>query len=167
MIAVSQNTLQNQRQNAARVFPGLFVFLWSTGFIGAKLGLPYVEPATFLLLRFAIVLAILVPVCWIARAPWPDSRRFGDMAGSGGLLQAGYLGGVFGAIHFGLAAGVSALITGLQPLFTALLGTWLLGERVSPRQWLGLALGLGGVMLVVGERASAEGLSLLSIGLAL
>jgi drug/metabolite transporter (DMT)-like permease len=150
----------------AWAFPGLFVFLWSTGFIGAKLGLPYAEPATFLLLRFVLVLAILIPLCFISMAPWPSPRRFGHMAVAGALLQAGYLGGVFAAIHFGMPAGVSALITGLQPLFTALLGSWLLEEQVSRRQWLGLVLGLGGVLLVVGERISVQGMSVLSISLA-
>jgi drug/metabolite transporter (DMT)-like permease len=89
------------------------------------------------------------------------------MVVTGVLLQAGYLGGVFAAIHFGMPAGVSALITGLQPLFTALLGSWLLREQVSPRQWLGLALGLAGVMLVVGERVSVEGMASPAILLAL
>lgn len=167
MITVSQNRLQNQYLIPVQAFPALFVVLWSTGFIGAKLGLPYVEPATFLLLRFALVLAILVPVCFMSRAPWPNARQAADTAVTGGLLQAGYLGGVFAAIHFGMPAGVSALITGLQPLFTALLAGWLLRERVSGRQWLGLVLGLGGVALVIGERVSVEGMGGLAIALAL
>jgi drug/metabolite transporter (DMT)-like permease len=163
---VSQNRLQNQPLSQAWAFPGLFVLLWSTGFIGAKLGLPYAEPATFLTLRFLLVLAILVPLCLVSRAPWPNARRFGDMLVAGVLLQAGYLGGVFAAIHFGMPAGVSALITGLQPLFTALLGSWLLKEQVTRRQWLGLVLGLAGVMLVVGERISVQGMGIASILLA-
>lgn len=163
---VSHNRLQNQQLSAAWAFPGLFVLLWSTGFIGAKLGLPYAEPATFLALRFILVLLILVPVCWLSKAPWPSPRRFGGMVVAGALLQAGYLGGVFAAIHFGMPAGVSALITGLQPLFTALLGSWLLKEQVNRRQWIGLALGLAGVMLVVGERVSVQGMPLSAILLA-
>lgn len=162
MIDVSQPPLQR----GAWAIPAAFVVVWSTGFIGAKLGLPYAEPATFLLLRFVLVLAILIPLCFISMAPWPSPRRFGHMAVAGALLQAGYLGGVFAAIHFGMPAGVSALITGLQPLFTALLGSWLLEEQVSRRQWLGLVLGLGGVLLVVGERISVQGMSVLSISLA-
>jgi hypothetical protein len=75
------------------VFPGLFVLLWSTGFIGAKLGLPYADPIVFLELRFLFVLAILLPLCWLSHAPWPSPRRAVQMAVSGGLLQAGYLGG--------------------------------------------------------------------------
>ena len=147
------------------VFPGLFVVLWSTGFIGAKLGLPYAEPFTFLWLRFLCVLALLLPLCWLTGAPWPSRRRAVQMAVSGGLIQAGYLGGVFASLHHGMPAGVSALVTGMQPVFTAVLGGWLLRETVTPRQWLGLVLGLGGVLLVVGDRIVVEHLGALSVAL--
>jgi drug/metabolite transporter (DMT)-like permease len=146
-------------------FPGLFVLLWSTGFIGAKLGLPYAEPFTFLALRFLCVLALLLPLCWLTKAPWPSRRRAVQMAVSGGLIQAGYLGGVFASLHHGMPAGVSALVTGMQPVFTAVLGGWLLRETVTPRQWLGLVLGLGGVLLVVGDRIVVEHLGALSVAL--
>ena len=147
------------------VFPGLFVVLWSTGFIGAKLGLPYAEPFTFLWLRFLCVLALLLPLCWLTGAPWPSQRRAVQMAVSGGLIQAGYLGGVFASLHHGMPAGVSALVTGMQPVFTAVLGGWLLRETVTPRQWLGLVLGLGGVLLVVGDRIVVEHLGALPVAL--
>jgi drug/metabolite transporter (DMT)-like permease len=146
-------------------FPGLFVLLWSTGFIGAKLGLPYVEPFTFLELRFLCVLALLLPLCWLTKAPWPSRRRVMQMAVSGGLIQAGYLGGVFASLHHGMPAGVSALVTGMQPVLTAVLGGWLLRETVAPRQWLGLVLGLAGVLLVVGDRIVVEHLGALSVAL--
>lgn len=138
------------------VFPGLFVVLWSTGFIGAKLGLPYAEPITFLELRFLLVLAILLPLCWLSRARWPAPRGALHMAVSGALLQAGYLGGVFASLHHGMPAGVSALITGVQPVLTAILAGWLLREPVSLRQWAGLGLGVAGVLLVVGDRIVVE-----------
>lgn len=147
-------------------YPAVFVLLWSTGFIGAKLGLPYAEPATFLVLRFALVLVLLLPICLAFRAPWPSRRGVADMLVAGVLLQAGYLGGVFAAIHHGMPAGISALITGLQPLSTALLGGWLLKEHITARQWLGLGLGLVGVLLVVGERIQVAGMTALSIALA-
>jgi drug/metabolite transporter (DMT)-like permease len=147
----------------AWVFPGLFVVLWSTGFIGAKLGLPYAEPFTFLSLRFLFVLAILLPICLLARAPWPNRVGTGHMAVAGILMQGGYLGGVFASIHQGMPAGISALITGLQPVFTAVLGGWLLHERTTPRQWVGLGLGLLGVALVVGERINVQHLSVPAI----
>lgn len=149
---MSHNSLQ-------RAFPPLFVLLWSTGFIGAKLGLPYAEPATFLALRFVLVLALLLPICWLFRARWPAPRDVVQMGIAGVLLQAGYLGGVFGSLHLGMPAGVSALVTGLQPVFTAVVGGLVLGERTGPRQWAGLGLGLVGVLLVVGDRIAVERLS--------
>jgi len=87
------------------------------------------------------------------------------MVVAGVFLQAGYLGGVFASMANGMPAGVSALITGLQPVFTALLGAWLLQEHPSPRQWAGLALGLAGVLLVVGDKIAVEHLGLEAIGL--
>ena len=146
-------------------FPALFVVLWSTGFIGAKLGLPYAEPFVFLELRFVFVLAILLPLCWLSRAPWPRPRRAFEMVVSGALLQAGYLGGVFASLHHGMPAGVSALITGMQPVLTAVLAGWLLRETVSGRQWVGFALGFVAVLLVVGERIRLEGLGAAAVGL--
>lgn len=81
------------------------------------------------------------------------------MALSGTLLQAGYLGGVFVSLHHGMPAGVSALITGLQPALTALASRWLLGEGTTARQRWGLVLGFVGVALVVGDRIAVERLS--------
>ncbi len=140
----------------APIAPALFVVLWSTGFIGAKYGLPYAEPLTFLLWRFILVTALLALLAWLARAPWPSSARSaGHVAVAGLLLHGGYLGGVFVAIHQGVSAGTMALIAGLQPALTAAAAGPLLGERVRPRQWIGLALGLAGVALVVSNRLGA------------
>ena len=150
------------------MIPAAFVLLWSTGFIGARLGLPYAEPLTFLSLRFALVVALLSLVCLVARAPWPRTPRAAlHIAVAGLLVQAGYLGGVFSAIHFGLSAGAAALIVGLQPLVTAGLVGPVLGERISRLQWLGFALGLAGAMLVLGPNATAAGASAASVGFAL
>lgn len=148
-----------------QAFPALFVVLWSTGFIGSKLGLPYAEPFTFLILRFLLVLAILLPLCWLFRAPWPAPRAALQVAVAGVFMQAGYLGGVFASMAHGMPAGVSALITGLQPVLTALLGAWLLQERLTRRQWAGLVLGLAGVLLVVGDKVATAHLGGLAIGL--
>ncbi len=142
------------------------MLLWSTGFIGAKLGLPYAEPLTFLLLRLSLVLAILLPVCWLSGARWPGRRVAAHMAVAGILLQGGYLGGVFLSLHHGMPAGVSALITGLQPVLTAVAGAWLLDERTSRRQWLGLALGFAGVALVVGDPSAGRQLTAPAIAFA-
>jgi len=150
------------------MIPAAFVLLWSTGFIGARLGLPYAEPLTFLSLRFALVVALLSLVCLVARAPWPRTPRAAlHIAVAGLLVQAGYLGGVFSAIHLGLSAGAAALIVGLQPLVTAGLAGPVMGERISRLQWLGFALGLAGAMLVLGPNATAAGASAASVGFAL
>ena len=110
-------------------------------------------------------MAILLPLCWAFKARWPSPRRALQMAVSGGLLQAGYLGGVFASLHHGMPAGVSALVTGMQPVLTAVLGSWLLRETVSPRQWLGFFLGMAGVLLVVGDRIVVEHLGATAIAL--
>jgi drug/metabolite transporter (DMT)-like permease len=153
-------------QRAAWIFPGLFVVLWSTGFIGAKSGLPYAEPITFLEIRFLAVLALLVPLCWIMRAPWPSTRaELLHMAFAGALIQGGYLGGVFLSLSLGMPAGVSALITALQPILAAVLSGWLLSERTNARQWAGLVLGIAGVALVVREKWVFEGVGLAATAL--
>jgi drug/metabolite transporter (DMT)-like permease len=135
--------------------PGLFVLLWSSGFIGAKLGLPYCGPLTFLALRYACVVALMLPVCWIARATWPvnASETFHVMV-AGALIQAGYLGGVFVALSLGMPAGVAALIVGLQPILTGFLSGHMVDERASNRQWAGIVLGFVGVMMVVWNKMS-------------
>ncbi|MBP6131015.1 DMT family transporter [Thauera sp.] len=141
-----------------RLTPLLFVLLWSTGFIGAKFGLPYAEPLTFLSSRYVLVIALMSLLALAMRAPWPASPREALHIGvTGVLVQALYLGGVFMSIHRGLPAGISALVVGMQPLLTAALAGALLGERVSARQWAGLALGFGGVALVVGSKANVDG----------
>lgn len=138
--------------------PGLFVLLWSTGFIGAKLGMPYAGPLTFLLLRFAIVAALLAAVALLVRAPWQkDPVQIGHIMAVGLLVHGGYLGGVFLSLDAGLSVGLAALVTGLQPLLTAAAAGMMLGDRVKPRQWLGLALGLFGVALVVWNKVDLGG----------
>jgi drug/metabolite transporter (DMT)-like permease len=147
------------------VAPLLFVLLWSTGFIGAKFGLPYAEPLTFLSARYVLVIALMTLLALVTRAPWPrDWRQAAHIGVTGLLVHATYLGGVFIAIHRGLPAGVTALVVGMQPLLTALGAGWLLGEQVSPRQWAGLALGFVGVTLVVASKAGAGSLTSASVG---
>lgn len=137
--------------------PVVFVVLWSSGFVGAKLGLPHAEPLTFLVLRFALVVSIMLPVALVMRAPWPARPAdAGHIAAAGLLVQAGYLSGVFCAIHQGVSAGIVALIAGLQPILTALAAGPMLGERVSARQWAGLLLGIAGVAMVLSDRIAFD-----------
>jgi drug/metabolite transporter (DMT)-like permease len=143
--------------------PVLFVLLWSTGFVVAKLGLPSSPTLTFLMLRYAGVLAVLVPLVLLMRAPWPRGQAT-HIAIAGVLVQAGYLSGVWCAIKLGMPAGLSALIVGLQPVLTAFAASTV-DERVSRRQWLGLLMGLGGVALVVSEKLTPTGASVLNVAL--
>ncbi len=145
--------------------PLFFVVLWSSGFIVAKFGLPYAPPLTFLILRFLGVLLFLVPAVLVLRAPWPQGM-IRQIAVAGLLVQAGYLIGVWCAIKLGMPAGLSALIVGMQPILTAFAAP-LIGEKVRPRQWLGLVFGLGGVALVVAAKIRLVGLSFDAIALCL
>ena len=138
---------------ASAAAPLMFVLLWSTGFIGAKFGLPYIEPLTFLGVRMIFVVLILAVIALIARARWPRGREIGHSMVAGSLVHGLYLGGVFTAISQGVPAGISALIPGLQPLLTSTIANRFMGEKVTKPQWLGLALGLAGVLLVLHDRS--------------
>ena len=148
--------------------PGVFVLIWSTGFVVARFGMPHAPPMTFLTWRFALsVAAFLLWIRW-SGARWPQGRdQWLHLAVVGVLLHGGYLGGVWAAVKGGMSAGTAALIVGLQPLLTAL---WLSGvghaQRASPRQWAGLALGLAGLVLVVWRKLGLGEASLATVGLA-
>jgi drug/metabolite transporter (DMT)-like permease len=138
--------------------PALFVLLWSTGFVGAKYGLPYAPPFLFLALRLALAAVLLAAVAAaLGSARMPVRAMYGQAAVVGLLLHAGYLGGVFYAISLGVSAGVSAVVVSLQPVLTAVLAARVLGERPTARQWLGLALGVAGVVMVVGPGVLGAG----------
>lgn len=137
---------------AANAAPFLFVLLWSTGFLGAKFGLPYAEPLTFLTVRMILVVPLLVVIAVLSGVAMLSPTQIGHSAVAGALVHGLYLGGVFVSIGLGIPAGLSALITGLQPILTATLANRWLGERVTPVQWGGLVLGLIGVALVLHDR---------------
>lgn len=133
--------------------PVVFVLLWSTGFIGAKFGLPYAEPFTFLFIRFVLTVTLLTPLVWMLKISWPSSPvLWTHIAVSGLLVHGTYLGGVFYGISLGMPAGLAALLVGLQPLLTAACAGSLLGERLARQQWLGLVLGLVGISAVLGSQ---------------
>ncbi len=133
--------------------PLVFVLLWSTGFIGSKLGAPYAEPFAFLTLRFLLVLPAmaLIMLSNNARLPtsWSD-RLHCVMAGA--LIHGLYLGGVFWAIDQGMPAGIAALVLGLQPLLTTVFASRFLDEPLGPRHWSGLLLGAAGLGFVIFPR---------------
>ncbi|HET7729318.1 MAG TPA: DMT family transporter [Usitatibacter sp.] len=134
-----------------------FIFIWATGFIVARLARPHADPFTFLSLRYAFGIAVFGIASLLLRAAWPrDWRTWRDAAIAGVLLHGLYIGGVFWAIWQGLPAGVTALVTALHPLLTALVARPMLGERLGARQWGGIALGLAGVALVVAPALRAS-----------
>src|SRR6185437_8901513 len=132
-----------------KLVPAAFVLLWSTGFIGARYAMPWAEPFTFLAARFALAFLLLGLLSVLVGARWAGRRLALHSAIAGALMHGVYLGGVFWAIHRGLPAGLAALIAGLQPLVTALVAGRVLGERVLPRHWAGLAAGFAGVAIVL------------------
>ena len=141
--------------------PAVFVLIWSTGFIVAKFGLPYAPPLTFLCIRYLSSIACFLAWIKLSGAVWPRGRaQWLHLAGTGVLMHAGYLGGVWVAVKAGMGSGLAALIVCLQPVITALWISWSASsvqggdpqDRVSRRQWIGLALGLGGLLLVVARK---------------
>jgi drug/metabolite transporter (DMT)-like permease len=154
--------------------PAVFVLIWSTGFIVAKFGLPYAPPLTFLALRYAFSIACFLVWVRLSRARWPRGRsQWLHLALTGVLMHAGYLGGVWVAVKAGMGSGLAALIVGLQPVLTALWISWAGASsssmasktQVTPRQWAGLVLGLGGLLLVVARKFGAGSeVTLLTLG---
>ncbi len=144
-----------QDKNWLRAMPWVFVLIWSTGFIVARYGMPYAPPMRFLWLRFLIsIVCFLVWVRW-SKVAWPQNRaQWFHIGMTGVFMHVGYLGGVWEAVKAGMGSGLTALIVGLQPILTAL---WVSGRgaRVSNRQWAGLALGFGGLTLVVLHKLGA------------
>jgi len=137
--------------------PAVFVLLWSSGFIFAKLGLSYAEPLTYLSLRMIAVVALLAIIIALTRPKWPSTAGMVHSALTGLMVHGLYLGGVFVSIENGLSAGLAALIVSLQPVLTSTVANRWLGERVVARQWRGLALGLLGVYLVLQEKTATGG----------
>ena len=136
---------------SARLAPYLFVFLWSTGFVGAKYGLPYADPFIFLSLRIFIAAGILFIAARLMGTQIALTRgEIGKSSLIGLFLHALYLGGVFFAISQGVSAGVAAVITSLQPVFVSILAVKVLGEKLRWSQFAGLVTGLSGVVLVLG-----------------
>src|SRR5450755_344660 len=159
---------------AARAAPAIFVVLWSTGFVATKYALNNAEPLSYLAIRMAVVVALMAVSVAIARPQWPERIGVIHSLVAGLLVHGFYLGGTAVAIAHSIPAGLSALIPGLQPILTSTLANRWLGERVTPLQWIGLCLGLAGVVLILHDRPMtgdagwgwlASGVSLVSITL--
>jgi drug/metabolite transporter (DMT)-like permease len=148
--------------------PAVFVLIWSTGFIVARYGMPHAPPFGFLAMRYALSVAAFAVWVALTRAAWPQGRQqWAHLTVAGLLMHAGYLGGVWAAVKAGIGAGTVALIVGLQPVLTAI---WLSlaqgAHSVARRQWLGLLLGFGGLVLVVGHKLGAGEVTPLNLALA-
>jgi len=134
---------------AARMIPLVFVVLWSSGFIGARFGLPYAEPATFLFIRMAANVGVFILLMFILRAHLPRGRALLHSMVAGLLIHGFYLGGTYEAISLGMPAGLCSLLVGLQPILTAVIMVMTWNERMRLSQWIGLLIGFVGIGLVL------------------
>jgi len=151
--------------NLTKIAPFLFVWLWSTGFIGAKYGLPYIEPFFMLFVRFCFVILIFLILIKIYRSTWLNQTQSMQQVFIGTLIHGGYLGGVFFAIKLGVPAGITAIIVGLQPIVTTLIGRIFLNQALNGKQAIGLLLGFVGIALVILENASVDTQNMNVLGL--
>ena len=135
--------------------PVLFVLMWATGFVVARLSAPHADPLTFLGIRFPIAGVLFALIALALAAPWPGAKQAFHATVAGAFLHGGYLGPVYWAVAHGMPAGVSALIVGLQPLMTAIIAAAMVKEEISLRHWAGLAVGILGVALVVSPKLAA------------
>lgn len=147
--------------------PAIFLLLWSTGFSVVKIGIAYADPLTFLALRYACVVAILLPVQFLLKSPFPSTlRSWADLCIIGFLIQFVYFGGTYLSLRAGLSAGSLALIVSLQPVLVGIAAPLWLQEHVSRRQWVGLASGFLGAAIVIASKSSVELTSIIGIVLA-
>jgi drug/metabolite transporter (DMT)-like permease len=148
-----------------------FVAVWGSGFIATKIGLQHAAPFTFLALRFAFGILCLIPIALIVRPRWPSSwRELGHILVAGVLMHAVHLGGSHYTQYLGMSAGITAVLLSVQPLITAVIAARWLGERLTVRQWVGIAAGLVGVAFVVWHKIDvreATAASLIAITISL
>ena len=133
--------------------------VWGAGYLATKVGLQYAPPFTFLTLRFCFGLLCLLPVIALMRIHWPDRRGLAHLAVAGLLMHAVQLGGSHYAQYLGMSAGAAALIISAQPLLTAVFASRFMHEVLRPGQWLGVVLGLIGVVLVVWHKVDVREVS--------
>jgi len=141
-----------------------FVSVWGSGFLATKIGLQHAAPFTFLTLRFAIGLACVIPIVLVMQPRWPASpRELGHVVVAGLLMHAVHLSGSHYTQYLGVSAGITALILSAQPLITALIAVRWMGEKLSARQWAGVAIGLAGVALIVWHKVDVQEATLASL----
>ena len=141
-----------------------FVIVWGSGYLASKIGMQYAAPFTFLTLRFGFGITCMLPIVLIARPLWPATRaELGHVIAAGLLMHAMNLGGSHYTQYLGVSAGITAVLLSVQPLLTALIAARWMGERLSGRQWLGVALGLAGVVIVVWHKIDVREMTLGSL----
>jgi len=149
-----------------RTAPVLFVLLWSTGFTGIRYGIPYAPPFTFIAVRMAIASVLLALISLaITKRFTHDLPTIGKSALVGVTIHGAYLGGCFYGVKQGMPAGITALICSLQPVLVSIFSSIFFREQLTLRKWLGLALGLSGLILVIAPKLSgANGHELPTVG---
>ncbi len=155
---------KNARLFSSPVLAWYFVTVWGSGYLASKVGLQYAPPFTFLSLRFAFGIVLLLPLLawWHAREPLRFPATAGEwrhVAVAGMLMHAANLGGSHYSQYLGMSAGVTALVLAAQPLVTAFIAASFMGERLKPYQWLGVLLGLLGVGFVVWHKIDVRAVS--------
>ena len=154
----------SERRWFASFLAWYFVAIWGSGFLATKIGLQYAAPFTFLTLRFLFGIACMLPIVLIARPRWPATRAdLGHLIVAGLLMHAMHLAGSHYTQYLGVSAGITAVLLSVQPLLTALVASRWMSERLSARQWLGIALGLAGVVLVVWHKIDVREMTLGSL----
>jgi len=133
-----------------------FVSVWGSGFIATKIGLQHAAPFTFLTLRFLFGTGCLALIVLLTRPRFPSGRELGHVVVAGLLMHAVHLSGSHYTQYLGLSAGITALLLAAQPLITALIASCWLHEALSGRQWAGIAVGLGGVALIVWHKIDTD-----------
>jgi drug/metabolite transporter (DMT)-like permease len=147
--------------------PAVFLLFWSSGFAIGKVGLLYASPLLLLSVRYACVVAILLPLQWVLRLPLPrTARQWFDLCMVGFLIQFVYFGTSYMSMKAGLSAGGIALIVSMEPILVGIVSPVLVGERVRRVQWFGLALGLAGAVLVIAAKSRVDLASPMGVGLA-
>jgi drug/metabolite transporter (DMT)-like permease len=140
-----------------KVFPFIFILLWSSAFITTKPIIDNSDPFSALAFRFALVaLGFFLFSIYSKKKIIIDRKNFFESFFSGVLFHGVYLGGVFFSISKGMPTGIAALIVTLQPILTNALSGPILNEKVSLKQWIGVLLGFSGAVMVLGFDIGTE-----------
>jgi drug/metabolite transporter (DMT)-like permease len=134
-----------------KIFPFIFIILWSSAFVTTKPIIDNSDPFAALAFRFFVVaFGFFIFSLYTKQKILTNSRNLFQSLFSGVLFHGVYLGGVFYSVSIGMPTGIAALIVTLQPILTNALAGKFLGEKVTFKQWIGVILGFIGAALVLG-----------------